>query len=132
MDNYVSNSQVDTSREPMHDFQLAFSVKTVKEWLEIRQHIRHLLQLCLLLLDFRPFLQCLMLQRPEHGNAVSHLLNGNLRNCKSTLELSDVSVVLGYLPIRLRQPIGTIEFGYEVAQFVAEFAEKHRKQVVFH
>src|SRR5664280_2108617 len=65
VDNYVSNSQVDASRKPMYDFQLAFSVKTVKEWLEIRQHIRHLLQLRLFLLDLRPFLQCFMLQRPE-------------------------------------------------------------------
>src|SRR5450759_4572883 len=131
VDNYVSNSQVDASRESMHDFQLAFSVKTVKEWLEIRQHIRHLFQLRLFLLDFRPFLQCFMLQRPEHGNAVSHLLNGNLRNRKSSLELSDVSVVLGDLPVRLSQPVGTIELGHEVAQFLAEFPEKHRKQVVF-
>src|SRR5450830_518009 len=131
VDNHVSNSQVDAFCESMHDFQLAFSVKTVKEWLEIRQHIRHLFQLRLFLLDFRPFLQCFMLQRPEHGNAVSHLLNGNLRNRKSSLELSDVSVVLGDLSIRLYQPVGTIEFGHEVVQFLAELVEKHRKQVVF-
>jgi hypothetical protein len=93
----------------MYDFQLAFSVKTVKEWLEIRQHIRHLLQLRLLLLDLRPFLQCFMLQRPEHGNAVPHLLNGNLRNRKSSLEPSDIPVALGDLPVRLSQPVGTIE-----------------------
>jgi hypothetical protein len=92
----------------MHHIQLTLSVKTVKEWLEIRQYIRHLFQLRLLLLDFRPFLQCFMLQRPEYGNAVSHLLNGNLRNRKSSLELSDVSVVLGDLPVRLSQPVDTI------------------------
>src|SRR5450830_237448 len=130
VDNYVSNSQVDAFCESMHDFQLTFSVKTVKEWLEIRQHIRHLLQLRLFLLDFRPFLQCLMLQRPEHGNAIPHLLNGNLRNRKSTLELSNIPIILGDLPIRLGQPVRAIEFGHEVAQLLAEFAEKHRKQVV--
>ena len=109
MDNYVSNSQIDTSRKSMHDIQLALSVKTVKEWLEIRQHILHLFQLRLFLPDFRPFLQCFMLQRPKHGNTVPHLLNGNLRNRKSSLELSYVSVVLGDLPVHLDQPVGTIE-----------------------
>src|SRR5450830_920398 len=131
VDNHVSNSQVDAFCESMHDFQLAFSVKTVKEWLEIRQHIRHLRQLRLSLLDLRPFLQCFMLQRPEHGDPFPHLLNGNLRNRKSSLELSDVSVVLGDLPVRLSQPVGTIKLGHEVVQFLAEFPEKYRKQVVF-
>jgi len=91
----------------MHYFQLAFSVKTVKEWLEIHQHILHLFQLRLFLPDFRPSLQCFMLQCPKHGNAVPHLLNGNLRNGKSSLELSYVSVALGNLPICLSQPIDT-------------------------
>src|SRR5450759_456111 len=62
VDNYVSNSQIDASRKPMYDFELALAVRTAEEWLEIRQHIRHLFQLRLFLRDFRPFLQCFMLQ----------------------------------------------------------------------
>jgi len=72
-----------------------------------------------------------MLQRPEFSDPFPHLLNGNLRNRKSSLKLDDVSVVLGDLPVRLGQPISTLELGHEAAQLLAEFAEEHRKQVVF-
>src|SRR5450830_1574719 len=68
VDNYVSDSQVDPSREPMHDLQLARPVKAVEEWLEVSKNLLCLVQLCLLLVDLRPFLQCLMLQHPELGN----------------------------------------------------------------
>ena len=35
MDDYVSDSQVDASRESMHDFQLARAVEAEEEWLEV-------------------------------------------------------------------------------------------------
>jgi hypothetical protein len=130
VDNYVSDSQVDPSREPMHDLQLARPVKAVEEWLEVSKNLLCLVQLCLLLVDLRPFLQCLMLQHPELGNPLSHLLDRHLGNRKSSLELSDVSVVLGDLPICLGQPVGTIELRQEAPQLLTEVPDEYWEQVV--
>ena len=130
VDNYVSNSQVDASRESMHGFQLACSVQLREEGFKVGQDTPDLVQLRLLLVDLRPFLQCLMLQHPELGNPLSHLLDRHLGNRKSSLELSDVSVVLGDLPVCLGQPVGTIELRQEAPQLLTEVPDEYWEQVV--
>jgi hypothetical protein len=48
-----------------------------------------------------------MFQRPELGNPLPHLFDGDLGNRKSSLKLGNIPVVLGNLPVRLSQSVST-------------------------
>jgi hypothetical protein len=60
VDNYVTNSKVDTFQEALHFLKLTLATQQAKEMLEVVQSILYALQPFLLLIQDYPFLQRLM------------------------------------------------------------------------
>ena len=79
VDNCASNSQVDASCESIHGFRLAFSVRTVKEWLEVGENLLHLIQLRFLLINLRS------LPQPSNVSINLHSWSLKVRNQPATL-----------------------------------------------